>query len=106
MKITLSELSRLADPVAATIHSLDLALYQVTVEVEGSERLVAYDDGKPFRERSLQRTREMLAEMPVASVTLRHESAYDEMIGQDVREDSNALEVNLKPLDPPDRVVH
>ena len=44
----------------------------------------------------------MLRGMPVRSLVLRHESAYDEMIGQPTRDESNALEVSLAlDIDPP-----
>jgi len=48
----------------------------------------------------------MLSSMPVASITMRHESAYDEMVGQPARQASNALEIGLKPLDRVDPTVH
>ena len=87
------------------IHSLDQALYQVTLEVGGREHLLVENDGRSFRRHSLQQVREALQPMPVASLRLRHQSAYDEMIGQPLREASNVLEVALS-LDqcPPPRI--
>ena len=43
--------------------------------------------------------RETLQAMPVASLTLRHQSAYDEMINQPERTNTNTLELSLS-LDP------
>ena len=77
------------------VHSLEQALYQVTVKVEGADALLVDDSDKPIRLRSLQAVREMLSVLPIGTVTLRHESPYDEMIGQPVRGQSNALEVPL-----------
>ena len=48
----------------------------------------------------------MLQVLPVGTITLRHESAYDEMIGQPSRESSNALEVNLSHEMYPEPIIH
>ena len=95
MKITFQGFSQLPEPVPVVIHSLEQALYQVTVVIAGEEHLLMENNGKTFRRYNLQQVREALQPMPVASLTLRHQSAYDEMIGQPYREASNALEVSL-----------
>jgi hypothetical protein len=43
--------------------------------------------------------REALSSMPIATITLRHQSAYDEMINQPQRQHANTLELPLS-LDP------
>lgn len=106
MKITMSEFAALDSAVDVTIHSLTPTLYQVTLTIRDGEPLLAYDDGRPYRAKNLQNVREMLSSMPVASITMRHESAYDEMVGQPARQASNALEIGLKPLDRVDPTVH
>ncbi len=106
MKISMSEFAELKSPVAAVIHSLTPSLYQVVLSVDGRDRLLAYDDGRPYRAKNLQNAREMLASMPVAAITMRHESAYDEMVGQPASRESNALELNLKQLDRTEPTVH
>lgn len=106
MKITLSEFSALSDPVDVTIHSLTPSLYQVIMALHGESRLLAFDDGRPYRAPNLQTVREMLASMPVRSITMRHESAYDEMIGQPDSRPSNTLEVALSPLEPESPTFH
>ena len=95
MKLTFKAFSQLAEEVPVVIHSLEQALYQVTVVIDGEERLLVENDGKTFRRHTLQQVREALQSMPVASLVLRQQSAYDEMIGQPLRETSNALEVPL-----------
>ena len=95
MKISLDALSRLDRQVPAVIHSLEQALYQVTVTISGDSYLLTENSGTILRRHSLQRVRELLRDMPLASVTLRHQSAYDEMIGQPVRTEDNTLEVPL-----------
>lgn len=106
MKMTLSEFARLPQPVAVTIHSLTPSLYQVILVVHGKSRLLAFDDGRPYRAPNLQKVREMLSCMPVRTITMRHESAYDEMIGQPDSAHSNALEVGLSPLEPDHPTLH
>ena len=93
--MTFKAFAQLAQPAAAVIHSLEQALYQVTVVIGGEEHLLVENDGKTFRRHNLQQVREALQAMPVASLVLRQQSAYDEMIGQPLRETSNALEVPL-----------
>ncbi len=95
MKILWRELLAREEPVAAVIHSLDQALYQVTIILEGREHLLCDDNGKPLRAHSLTRMRESLQFAPLASLSLRQQSAYDEMIGQPLREGDNAMEVPL-----------
>ena len=95
MKITFKVFSQRLEPVPVVVHSLEQALYQVTVVIGGEELLLVENNGKTFRRHNLQQVREALQSMPVASLTLRHQSAYDEMIGQPSREGSNALEVAL-----------
>lgn len=88
------------------IESLELALYQVKVRVDGEEKLLVDNDGKAFRRRNLQQVREALQLMPIATLHLRHCSAYDEMIGQPLREGSNALQVPLSFEPVPPSKVH
>jgi len=83
------------EPVFATIHSLEQALYQVTVIVDGQECLLTEDDGKTFRRHSLSAVHKALQVLPLKCLTLKQQSAYDEMIGQPAREGDNALEVPL-----------
>ncbi len=95
MKITLKELARLQELPVAVVHSLEQALYQVTVRTQVGELLLVEAGGRPFRRKSLNDVREALAHLRFAHMVLRHSSAYDEMIGQPQREESNALEVRI-----------
>ncbi len=95
MKICLKEFAHLAELAVVVVHSLEQALYQVTVRTQGGEYLLVEADGRPFRRRSLNDVREALAHLRFAHMVLRHTSAYDEMIGQPQRVDSNALEVRI-----------
>ena len=95
MAITLDHFARLAKAVPIVVHSLEQALYQVTVLTETGEQLLVTKDGRALRSRNLQSLRATLQGMPVASATLRHQSPYDEMIGQPLREAANTMEVPL-----------
>lgn len=95
MKKTFRELQRESRPVDAVVHSVDQALYQVTLRIDGREYLLTENDGKTFRRHALNEVREALLLFPVTSATLRQTSAYDEMIGLPVRDADNALEVPL-----------
>ena len=106
MKITFAEFARLGQPAAVVIHSLEQALYQITVTIDDSTYLLVENNGTTFRSHRLQRAREALQTMPVASIVLRQQSAYDEMVGQPVKQQDNSLEVSLAvyPDSPP--VIH
>ena len=100
MKISLAEFRALGEPLPVIVHSLDQALYQVTIVMNGQESLLVENDGGVFRRHGLEGVRRALVDLPVASLVLRQESAYDEMIGQPLREGSNRLEI---PLSLPER---
>jgi len=95
MKITFAELISQNLPRTLVVHSLDQALYHVTVLIDDREVLLAEDNGKVFRRHSLQEVREILRLLPVERLSLRQQSAYDEMIGQPPRAGDNTLEVPL-----------
>ena len=95
MKHSFRDVLLRGEPVVTTVHSLEQALYQVTVLVDGQECLLTENDGTTFRRRSLSSVREALQVLPLASLTLKQYSAYDEMIGQPAREGDNTLEVSL-----------
>ena len=106
MKLSFAEFSQLKQPAHVVIHSLEQALYQVTVDIDGKQCLLVENSGKTFRCHSLQRAREALRNYPVASLTLRQQSAYDEMVGQPVREQDNVMEVSLSLDQYPPTTLH
>ncbi len=101
VKIALADLVRSGHRFDVVIRSLDQALYQATVVLEEGERLLLDSKLRPLRFHSLQAMREALAPLDIGSLTLRQQSAYDEMIGQPLRDGSNVLEVPLAPLTAP-----
>ena len=107
MKIAIAEFALFRDRVPVVIYSLDVALYQVMVVVDGQEKLLVENSGRTFRRHSLQQVREALRLLPISSLVLRQLSAYDEMVGQPPRAQDNRLEVPLSLVEhstPP--VVH
>ena len=78
------------------IHSLDLALYQVSVLVDGEEHFVTDDKGKFLRAHSILELQKQCRNLKVNKQVLRRQSAYDEMVGQPSRSGTNELEVLLK----------
>ena len=95
MKLSFRDVLSRGVPVVAVVQSLDQALYQVLVVSDGQECLLTENDGKIFCRNSLSAVREALQLLPLASLSLRHQSAYDEMVGQPSREQDNTLEVPL-----------
>ena len=106
MTLDFEQFAQLEQPVPVIIHSLDQALYQVTLLIDGEEYLLLENAGRPFRRHSLGKVRKALQNLPVASLTLRQQSAYDEMIGQPNREGPNTLEVPLSLADDPAPIIH
>ena len=98
MRIRLKDLLQMGGEYDLTIRSLELALYQAEVSLAGGERLLCDDAGKPLRFRTLQAAREALAPLTASSLQLVHQSAYDEMIGQPLKQEGNTMAVPLAPL--------
>jgi len=95
VSIALSELAARKGPFRAWVHSLERSLYQVTVWVDGREQLLLDAGGKTFSRRSINAVREALEDVELEELVLRQASAYDEMIGQPMRQRENTLEVPL-----------
>jgi hypothetical protein len=95
MKMTLQQFLNCQTALPVIIHSIDMVGYQAAVIMDGEERRLVCNDGKPLRHQSLMHMREALQPMPVASLTLQHQSAYDEMINQPQRSHRNTLALPL-----------
>jgi len=93
--ISLEELQSLDGPVDAIVYSIEGSIYRVHVVLEGRELRLLDRDGRSFQRRSANHVREGLRDCAIGTLTLRQSSAYDEMIGQAVREDANTLAVSL-----------
>ena len=77
------------------INSLEQALYQAIVQIDGEEYIVWETDEKPLLKHSMGKLRELFQHLEIEEVVLRQESPYDEMIGQAAISSSNRLEIPL-----------
>ncbi|WP_404973700.1 DUF6482 family protein [Vibrio campbellii] len=96
MSMPLSKLEKFFYIDKLVIHSLDLALYQVSVLVDGKEHFVTDDKGKFLRAHSILELQKQCRNLNANKQVLRQQSAYDEMVGQPSRSGTNELEVLLK----------
>ena len=78
------------------INSLEQALYQAIVVIDGCEHVVWQSEQKTLTTRNLTKMREHFEKLDIKEIVLRHESAYDEMVGQPTKNGSNRLEVPLR----------
>ncbi|MBX2857575.1 MAG: hypothetical protein KTR17_02845 [Cellvibrionaceae bacterium] len=76
-------------------NSIDQALYQVIVVIDDTEHVVWENEKKTLISRNLMQLREKCEILDVTDKVLRHESAYDEMIGLSSNGATNRMEVPL-----------
>ncbi|MDK2597680.1 DUF6482 family protein [Pseudoalteromonas obscura] len=93
MKITLAALVDKPIIEKFIINSLDQALYQLSVCLGDSEYIVVDAQGKGIKAHNPLALQKLVQHLPYQKMMLRQQSAYDEMIGQPVRQSSNLLEV-------------
>lgn len=88
------------------IVSLEQALYQAIVVIDDEEHVVWDSDTQLVQSRTLNRIKERFETLAIPQVVLRHESPYDEMVGQPQKGHSNRMEVPLgmKPNPLPDKL--
>ena len=94
MKVTSNNLSKYTIDKLIVV-SLEQALYQALVVIDGEEHLVWEKPNKPLQSRDLRTIREYFTLLDIPEVILRHESPYDEMVGQPTKNHSNRMEVPL-----------
>ncbi|REL28717.1 hypothetical protein DXX93_20525 [Thalassotalea euphylliae] len=78
------------------INSLEQALYQALVVIDDTEHMVWLSADKTLTTRNLTKMREHFEKLEIKEIVLRHESAYDEMVGQPTKQGNNRLEVPLR----------
>lgn len=94
MAISLKALKKLTTLERVIIHSVDLSLYLVSVIIDDEEHYVVDDNDRPVRSHNKLALQSLFDRHEVKAMVLRQQSAYDEMVGQPVKE-SNTLEVSL-----------
>ncbi|GEM75054.1 DUF6482 family protein [Vibrio sagamiensis] len=95
MAIALSKLEKYFYIDKLVIHSIDLALYQASVVIDGQESMIIDDSGLLLREHSILAMQKRCRHLKANTHVLRQSSAYDEMVGQPTRETANTLEVPI-----------
>jgi len=98
MTISLQQLRQISHIDKVIIHSLDCSLYQVSVEIQGNEEYVSDHQGHLLRSHNKLNLQEYFSDLPYDRMVLRQSSAYDEMVGQPQRQQSNEMEVSLGKL--------
>jgi hypothetical protein len=64
-----------------TVHSFDMSLYLVELDVGENKGMLVGDDKRPLHFRSVEEVRDKMSEFHVLRAELRHDSPFDEMIG-------------------------
>jgi hypothetical protein len=77
------------------IHSLDLCLYQASAWIHEQEYFLVDATGRHVRTHSLAEMVALLEGVEATEFCLHQQSAYDEMLGQPVRQQANLMEVPL-----------
>lgn len=95
MKKALSTLEKYFSIDLLVIHSLDLCLYQASVEVDGQEMIVTNSDGSLLRTHSLLEMQKLTNKLNYQRAVMRQQSAYDEMVGGPEKSSPNTLEIPL-----------
>ncbi len=73
------------------VESYEGAIYQAFVKTESGERLIWDDEKTPLKARCLTAMQERLYPLKCERLFLRHNSAYDEMIGHTSKAGGNTL---------------
>ncbi len=94
MKLLFTELAQLQPIKRAIIVSLDMSIYQLMVTTGRGDKLVWESAEQPLTARSIGALRKRLEHLAIDAVALRHDSAFDEMIGQPLQ-GSNTLDITL-----------
>ncbi len=77
------------------ITSYEGNLYQALVMVGSQEQLIWENTKTPLKAKNLLSMNEKLSCLNIRQIFLRQDSAYDEMIGQDIRTEPNTLKIKL-----------
>ncbi|CCQ11379.1 hypothetical protein PALB_22700 [Pseudoalteromonas luteoviolacea B = ATCC 29581] len=88
-----SELTQHEPIQKVIVHSVDLALYQVSVVINHVEYYLKEDNGQFVKALNPLEVQKRFDGISYLQMVLRHESAYDEMVGQPLRDGRNVLEV-------------
>ena len=77
------------------VHSIEGGLYLVSIVIDGDEQYVANAAGEPIKHHNKLDILRLFDPKKVKEAVLRHESAYDEMVGSTYDKTDNAMEVPI-----------
>ena len=95
MLMTIENVNKLDFIEKIIIHSIDLSLFQVSIVHDDKEYFVTDSSGALLRSTDKLRLQVKFRKCNFGEMSLRHQSAYDEMIGLSEKPSSNLLEVPL-----------
>lgn len=95
MKIQFRHLAEIQPIKKATIHSLELSLYSLSVQVGEEQKWVLDERGEVLTRHSVAQMREVIETLAVDELVLRQQSAYDEMVGMSHAHGNNTMELTL-----------
>ena len=84
------------EPVNLLIQSQDPEIYLAEADVSAERYAVLSENGQRLMTRSLGAMKRALADVQYGAAALRHQSSFDEMIGNPVAGSDLALEIPLK----------
>ncbi|WP_281286373.1 DUF6482 family protein [Pleionea sediminis] len=97
MNKTLQQLKMLQPLDKIIVHSIGMSLYQVSIIKDNRTYWLANSNGNLFKANNVLTVQKLFRSLNFLLMVLRHESAYDEMIGHDdTSPKNNRLEVPLK----------
>lgn len=99
MRIALTELQHAGPVDKAIINSTERCLYYLSVEIGGEEYRVVDAQKRALTARNKLDLQQIAEAVKARRIVLRHESAYDEMVGQPPGKRGNRLEVPLGGLE-------
>lgn len=81
MKFVYSKLSTDTPIDLLEVHSFEMNVYLVQLNIGNNQGMVYDNNDKPMRFHSSQQIRELFAEFDVEQAVMVHDTPYDEMIG-------------------------
>ncbi|MEI5640146.1 MULTISPECIES: DUF6482 family protein [unclassified Pseudoalteromonas] len=93
MPIPFSKLKQHQPLQKVVVHSIEQALYQVSVVINNVEYYVTEANGEFLKAHNPLQIQKRLSDIAYAEMVIRHASAYDEMIGHPEDKADNTLEV-------------
>ena len=93
MPMLLKEVKKYQPLQKVIIHSVDQALYQVSVMINNVEYYVKKNQNDFLRAHNPLQIQREFANVAYLEMVIRHSSPYDEMVGQPNKSGNNTLEV-------------